>query len=113
MRVCVPGGAGYVGSRLVPELLNKGHEVVVLDLYLYGDRIFDDHSKLTQIKADLRDMKAVEKALKDADAVIHLACISNDPSFELNPTLGKSINLDAFEPFVKLSKKAKVRRFLY
>lgn len=113
MRVCVAGGAGYVGSELVPELLKKGHEVVVLDLYLYGDQIFEAHPKLTQIKGDIRDLQVVAEALKGVDAVIHLACISNDPSFELNPTLGKSINLDAFEPFVKLSKKARVRRFIY
>jgi len=116
MRICVPGGAGYVGSRLVPELLEKGHDVVVLDLYLYGDDVFPDHKnnpKLTQMKADIRDFKAVEKALVGCDAVIHLACISNDPSFELNPELGKSINLDAFEPFVKLAKKQKVKRFIF
>lgn len=113
MRICVPGGAGYVGSRLVPELLKKGHEVVVLDLYLYGDKIFDSHPKLRQIKADIRDLQAITDSLKGADAVIHLACISNDPSFELNPTLGKSINLDAFEPFVKATKNEKIGRFIY
>lgn len=116
MRICVPGGAGYVGSRLVPELLKKNHEVVVFDLYLYGESIFDewkDNPRLIQIKADIRDLKAVERALKGIDAVIHLACISNDPSFELNPELGKSINLDAFEPFVLLTKKQGVKRFIY
>ncbi|HSX13488.1 MAG TPA: NAD-dependent epimerase/dehydratase family protein [Chlamydiales bacterium] len=115
MRVCVPGGAGYVGSRLVPELLKRGHEVVVLDLYLYGEDIFADlkKEKLTEVKADIRDLKAVKKALKGCDAVIHLACISNDPSFELNPELGKSINLDAFEPFVLIAKKEKVKRFIF
>jgi nucleoside-diphosphate-sugar epimerase len=116
MRICIPGGAGYVGSRLVPELLKKGHEVVVIDLYLYGEDVFDqilDKQNLTQIKADIRDLNSVEKALENCDAVIHLACISNDPSFELNPTLGKSINLDAFEPFVKLAKKHGVKRFIF
>jgi nucleoside-diphosphate-sugar epimerase len=113
MRICVPGGAGYVGSRLVRELLKAGHEVVVLDLYLYGDDVLEKHPQLTEIKGDIRDKKAVEKALKGCKAVIHLACISNDPSFELNPDLGKSINLDSFEPFVQESLKAGVERFIY
>lgn len=115
MRVCIPGGAGYVGSRLVPELL-KNHEVIVLDLFLYGDNIFDEYKNnpnLKLIKADVRDFEAVERSLKNCDAVIHLACISNDPSFELNPELAKSINLDAFQPFVELAKRAKVKRFIY
>ncbi len=116
MRVFVAGGAGYVGSRLVPELLKKGHEVVVFDLYLYGKDVFNDLSdkqRLIEIKEDLRNLSAVDSALEGCDAVIHLACISNDPSFELNPELGKSINLDCFEPFVQLAKKHKVKRFIY
>ncbi|PIS02108.1 MAG: UDP-glucose 4-epimerase [Chlamydiae bacterium CG10_big_fil_rev_8_21_14_0_10_42_34] len=116
MRICVAGGAGYVGSRLVPELLKKGHVVVVLDLYLYGEDVFKEfegNKNLIQIKADIRDLEAVEKSLQGCDAAIHLACISNDPSFELNPELGKSINLDAFEPFVQLAKKHKIKRFIY
>lgn len=113
MHICIPGGAGYVGSRLVPELLKKGHRVTVLDLYLYGDRVLEKHPNLVEIKGDVRDLKAVDRALDGCQAVIHLACISNDPSFELNPDLGKSINLDAFEPFVKLAVKHKVERFIY
>lgn len=113
MRIFVAGGAGYVGSRLVPKLIEEGHEVVVYDLYLYGDDVIPNHPKLTQVKGDLRDFEKVEKHLVGCDAVIHLACISNDPSFELNPKLGKSINLDAFEPFVKMAKKHKVKRFIY
>jgi nucleoside-diphosphate-sugar epimerase len=115
MHVLVAGGAGYVGSRLVPELLNKGYKVTVYDLYLYGD-VFKDiqnNENLRQIKADIRDFQKVEESLSGVDFVIHLACISNDPSFELNPELGKSINLSAFEPFVELAKKAKVKRFIY
>ncbi|MFA5250275.1 MAG: SDR family oxidoreductase [Parachlamydiales bacterium] len=113
--VLVPGGAGYVGSKLVPALLEKGYQVTVYDLYLYGDvfKTLKNHPSLKQIKADLRDFKQVEEALKGADAVIHLACISNDPSFELNPALGKAINLKAFEPFVRLAKKNGVKRFIY
>jgi nucleoside-diphosphate-sugar epimerase len=116
MRICVPGGAGYVGSRLVPELLKEGHQVVVIDLYLYGEDVFKDHKNnpnLIEMKADIRDLKAVERAVSGCDAVIHLACISNDPSFELDPKLGKAINLDAFEPFVMCAKKHKVKRFIF
>ena len=65
------------------------------------------------MKGDLRSQSVVEGALAGADAVIHLACISNDPSFELDPELGKSINLDAFRPLVRAAKTAGVRRFIY
>ena len=114
--VLVVGGAGYVGAILVPKLLEKGHKVTVLDLYLYGHDIFEDydnHPNLVQIKGDMRHEGTVEKALCGCDTVIHLACISNDPSFELDPALGKSINLDSFEPLVKASKAAGVNRFIY
>ncbi|OUT96051.1 MAG: UDP-glucose 4-epimerase [Betaproteobacteria bacterium TMED41] len=115
-RILVTGGAGYVGSALVPRLIDAGYLVNVLDLYLYGESIFGDyHSSpnLREIKGDLRDQRAVETAVQDCDAVIHLACISNDPSFELNPKLGKSINLDAFRPLVETSRTAGVGRFIY
>ncbi len=114
--VLVTGGAGYVGAVLVPKLLAEGHAVTVLDLYLYGDDVLAavrDHPRLTEIKGDLRDAATVARALQDCDAVIHLACISNDPSFELNPSLGKSINLDAFRPLVRAAKAAGVKRFVY
>ena len=113
--ILVTGGAGYVGSCLVPKLLNNGYKVKVLDLYMYGD-IFSEiknHPNLIQIKSDIRNLKELEKNLSDCNTVIHLACISNDPSFELNPDLGKSINYDAFEPLVKLSKDNGVKRFIY
>jgi nucleoside-diphosphate-sugar epimerase len=112
-KILVTGGAGYVGSKLVPVLLKKGYEVVVLDLCIYGENLLPKHSNLTLVKADLRDLSFVAKALQGCDAVIHLACISNDPSFELNPKLGKSINLDSFEPLVQLAIKAGVKRFIY
>jgi nucleoside-diphosphate-sugar epimerase len=114
--VMVTGGAGYVGSALVPKLLAEGHNVTVLDLYMYGEDLFAAHranSRFREVKGDLRDAGAVKNALQDANAVIHLACISNDPSFELNPELGKSINFDCFLPLVRASKEAGVRRFLY
>ncbi|MBV8371273.1 MAG: NAD-dependent epimerase/dehydratase family protein [Candidatus Eremiobacteraeota bacterium] len=112
----VTGGAGYVGSRLVPKLLDAGYEVVVFDLYLYGEQGLAPvrgNPNLTEIRGDLRDPAAVERAVAGADTVIHLACISNDPSFELDPDLGKSINYDCFPGLVRASKDAGVTRFVY
>ena len=114
-RVLVTGGAGYVGSSLVPKLLAADYEVNVLDLYIYGDVFADlaSNPKLTEVKGDLRNPSDVPRALSGCDAVIHLACISNDPSFDLNPDLGRSINYDCFRPLVKASKDAGVKRFIY
>ena len=114
-RVMVTGGAGYVGSSLVPKLLAAGYEVSVLDLYLYGDDLFADcrGPNLREVKGDLRNPADVARALEGCEAVIHLACISNDPSFDLDPDLGKSINFDCFRPLLKASKAAGVTRFIY
>lgn len=112
-KIYITGGAGYVGAMLVPKLLNEGYEVTVLDLMIYGENVLSPHSKLKMIKGDIRDIELLKKTILGSDALIHLACISNDPSFELNPNLGKSINLDAFEPLVKISKSLAVKRFIY
>jgi nucleoside-diphosphate-sugar epimerase len=102
-KIFITGGAGYVGSKLIPKLLALGYEVTVLDLMIYGESVLDDHNKLKKIKGDIRNENLLKKIIPSHDIVIHLACISNDPSYELNPTLGKSINYDAFEPLVKIS----------
>ena len=115
-RVLVTGGAGYVGAVLVPKLLAEGYLVRVLDLYMYGQGVLDsvkDHPNLEQVKGDMRDRALLERVIPGCDAVIHLACISNDPSFELDPALGKSINYDAFSPLVDVSKACGVRRFVF
>jgi nucleoside-diphosphate-sugar epimerase len=115
-RVLVTGGAGYVGSILVPKLLKAGYEVTVLDLYIYGEGIFADlraNPGLAEVKGDIRDLTAVARAVSGCEAAIHLACISNDPSFDLDPTLGRSINYDCFRPLVTACKDAGVRRFIY
>lgn len=113
--VLVTGGAGYVGSALVPALLAAGYRVTVLDLYLYGTELFAEHRgpMLREIVGDIRDPQAVARALEGCDAVIHLACISNDPSYDLDPELGRSINFDAFRPLVRAAKAAGVKRFVY
>lgn len=112
----ITGGGGYVGSLLVPKLLADGHEVTVLDLFMYGTDVFDQvffDPSLRLVRGDLRDKSIVQNALSGCDTVIHLACISNDPSFELNPELGKSINYDCFLPLIKASKDAGVTQFIY
>lgn len=84
---------------------------------MYGDDVFDgvreNKENLTVIKGDIRNQDLLKKELAGVDVVIHLACISNDPSFDLNPDLGRSINLDAFRPLVEISKAAGVTRFIY
>lgn len=111
--IFVTGGAGYVGAVLVPRLLDEGCQVTVLDLMIYGDSVLFPSPRLNAVKGDIRDRDLLEKLLPGHDAVIHLACISNDPSFELNPDLGKSINLDAFRPLVEVSRDSGVERFVY
>lgn len=114
--VLVTGGAGYIGAVLVPKLLARGHRVTVLDLFLFGERVLDaveGHPNLELVKGDLRDQTLLAQTLGGCDAVLHLACISNDPSFELDPELGKSINYDAFRPLVEISEDSSVRRFIY
>ena len=112
-RIYITGGAGYVGAMLVPQLLAEGYEVTVIDLMMYGEEVLKPHPKLTAIKGDIRDIELLKKSIPGHDAVIHLACIYNDPSFELDPGLGKSINLDAFRPLVEISKSSGVQRFVY
>jgi len=114
--VLVTGGAGYVGAVLIPKLLDAGYKVKVLDLYIYGDHVLNavkENSNLKEIKGDIRDKELLKKGIRESDAVIHLACISNDPSYELDPGLGKSINYDAFVDLVELSRESGVKRFIY
>ena len=87
-QVLVTGGAGYVGAVLVPKLLDAGYHVKVLDLFIYGEHVFEavsEHANLETIKGDLRNRALLGRIIPGCDAVIHLACISNDPSFELDP----------------------------
>jgi nucleoside-diphosphate-sugar epimerase len=115
-RIALIGGAGYVGSALAPALLAAGYRVKVLDLFIYGEGVFancEDRSRLSLVRVDIRDSAALSEALRDVDAVIHLACISNDPSFELDPALGKSINFDAFPALLGAVRRRGVKRFIY
>jgi nucleoside-diphosphate-sugar epimerase len=111
--ILVIGGAGYVGAVLVPKLLDQGYSVRVLDLMLFGEDVLPQHPKLEVIKGDMRDKDVLAQANRDMDAVIQLACISNDPSFELDPELSKSINFDAIEPTVQFAREFGLQRYVY
>lgn len=112
-KIFITGGAGYVGSILVPYLISKGYEITVLDLMIYGDEVLKKNKKLKIIKGDIRNQKLLKEIIPGHNHLIHLACISNDPSFELNPKLGESINLEAFDPLVEISKKSNIKKFIF
>lgn len=112
--ILVIGGAGYCGSVLVPQLLDEGHKITVYDILWYGSDFLPlDHPNLSIIQGDVRDIEKVVEACKGQETVLHLACISNDASFDLDEDLSTSVNLDAFEPVVIAAKKAGVNRFVF
>ena len=110
--ILVIGGGGYVGTYLVDQLVKNNYLVTVFDLFIYGNFLENNHN-LNIIKGDIRNLQLLKRIVKNFDCVIHLACISNDPSFDLNPQLGKSINFDPFEDLIKISKDEGVKRFIY
>ena len=112
--VLITGGTGYCGSVLVPQMLDLGYKVTVYDIQYYGSDFLPlDNPDLTVVQGDIRDIEKLEPLMTDVDAVLHLACISNDASFELDENLSTSVNLDAFEPIVIAAKKAAVKRFVF
>lgn len=112
-KILVTGGAGYVGNVLVPKLLDAGYEVTVYDIMYYPNRLPAGSPGLRIVEGDIRNAARFAAAVAGHDAVLHLACISNDASFELDEQLSTTVNLDAFEPLVVAAKKAGVKRFVY
>src|SRR6516164_5806141 len=113
-RIFVTGGAGYCGSRLVPQLLERGYKVTLYDIMYFGnDFLPKNNPNLKIVSGDIRDTGALAAASAGHDAFVSLACISNDASFELDEKLSTSVNLDAFEPMVVAAKKAGIKRFIY
>jgi nucleoside-diphosphate-sugar epimerase len=111
-KIFITGGAGYAGSRYVPLLLESNNFVTVYDNFYFGDFI-PNHKNLKKIKSDIRDISFLEKSCEDHEIFIHLACISNDTSFELDEKLSTEINFECFEKIVIASKKSKIKRFIY
>jgi nucleoside-diphosphate-sugar epimerase len=110
--VVIAGGGGYVGTVLVPQLLDAGYHVTVYDIMYYGCHLAP-HPRLKIIEGDIRDTARFHDACAGVQAVIQLACISNDAGFELDEKLSTSINYEAFEPMVLSAKAQGVRRFIY
>ena len=111
-KIFITGGGGYVGTRLIPYLLKKNYTITVYDTFYFGNKLRKDKN-LKLIRGDIRNVSKIKKACKNHEIFIHLACISNDSSFELNKNLSTSINLNAFEPMVKAAKSSQIKRFIY
>jgi nucleoside-diphosphate-sugar epimerase len=112
MRVLVTGNKGYIGTVMVPMLLQHGHEVYGLDSDLYRQCTFGNG--FLQIEETIKDIRDVELPdLESFDAVIHLAALSNDPLGDLDPNLTDEINFKATVRLAEIAKKAGVKRFIY
>jgi nucleoside-diphosphate-sugar epimerase len=111
MRILVTGGAGYIGSVLVPKLLERGHEVRVVDRMFWGLPHYADEPGVELVNADVRRMP--EGVLDGIDAVDHLAGFSNDPTAEFSPEANWQMNAVATETIASLCKTSGVRRFVF
>lgn len=115
-KVLLVGGAGYIGSALLPMLLEKGYHVRLLDLFLYGSepiRDFLHHPRLEIMRADFRQVHKVVEATKNMDAVIHLGAIVGDPACALNEDLTIEVNLMATRMIAEVAKGSGVSRFIF
>lgn len=116
MRILVTGGAGYLGTVTVQTLLDAGHEVRVLDSLIHGDAPAHHllgRSRFELLRGDVRDPVAVERALRDANAVVHLAAIVGDPACAKEPDVARAINLEASTALFEAAKRAGLSRFLF
>ena len=111
--ILVTGGGGYLGTVLVPLLIKEGHSVRVLDSFFFGNLLPYSQEKLHIVKGDIRNEKTLFECLKGTDTVIHLACLSNDPSSDIDPELTKEINYTSSINLIKLSRESGVKRFIY
>ncbi|OGY99871.1 MAG: hypothetical protein A2945_02665 [Candidatus Liptonbacteria bacterium RIFCSPLOWO2_01_FULL_52_25] len=108
-KVLVTGGAGYIGSVLVPELLRGGHEVTALDSFMYGQHSLLDvchYKTLTVVRGDARDEALIKKHIAGKDFIIPLACIVGAPACDRDPIAARTINLEAVELILKLRDKS-------
>ena len=111
--IIIFGGGGYCGSIIVPKLIKDNWNVKVFDTFWYGTDHFEKNNNLELIYGDVRNLDQVKRSLHDVEYVLHLACISNDASFELDENLSTTVNLESFEPLVVEAKNAGVKRFVF
>jgi nucleoside-diphosphate-sugar epimerase len=116
--VLIVGGAGYVGAELQKYLALKSYNISVFDTFWYPDgkwNVIEGEfaKKIRYIQGDVRDESAMQEALQGVDTVIHLACISNDPSYELNPKLSREVNYVSFVNFLELLNGSAVKQLIY
>src|SRR5262245_56375199 len=105
MRILVTGGAGYIGSVLVPRLLAEGHDVTVVDNFMYQQFSLLDccfHKRLTIIRSDVRDDRVLSKLVPKADAILPLACLTGAPICQRDPQTAKAVNFDAVRTIAEL-----------
>ena len=111
MNILVTGGAGYIGSVLVPKLLQQGHEVVVLDNFMFRQASLLDccmDKKLTIVRGDARDKKLLETYVKKADAIFPLACLTGAPLCRQDPLAAQSVIVDAVKTLLSLRSKNQI-----
>ena len=114
--ILVTGGAGYIGSTLVPLLLDQGHRVRVFDGLLYGGRSmlgFWSHPRFQFVRGDIRDPAAVKDAVEEMDAVVHLAAIVGDPACAAKPDVARAVNAEGSMLLLEKSRRAGVQRFIF
>lgn len=115
-RVLVIGGAGYIGSALLPHLLEKGYRVRVLDLLLFGEDPIKpvlDHPDLEIVRADFRQVDRAVAAMKDVDMVVHLGGLVGDPACSVDAGLTTEVNLDYTRVIAEIAKGEGVKRFVF
>lgn len=108
MNILVTGGAGYLGSILVPTLLKEGHQVTVIDNFMYNQTSLLDcciDPNLTVVRGDTRDEELIARHIKKADAIFPLACLTGAPLCARDPKGAEAIILDAIRMILKLSAK--------
>ena len=116
MNVLITGGAGYIGSTLAPQLLAMGHRVRVLDSLLHGGKALLPmwtHPRFEFVRSDVRDRTAIDRALEDVQAVVHLAAIVGDPACAREPDVARSVNLEASLDLLAASRRRGVARFVF